>query len=202
MAKLANFKTDSFSFSASINKLDRKKVYGWTEVKTYDQDGNECSLAGITKDGRYLLPSGSVALGLFLEDGKYITRKELEAVDEEGKKLEKVPSVFDEAVELREDVSIEDYMDMNVKSIYQLDIEDGADKILEELKSGKIFHMIFNYRADYEGDDAYLILNEDTVFMVVGKKTEFEYLGLETAVTETAPEEEIDESDSFDFGML
>lgn len=202
MAKLANFKTESISFSASINKLDRKKVYGWTELKTYDQDDSLCSLAGITKDGRYLLPSGSVAMGLFLDDGKYITRKELEAVDSEGNPLEKVPSIFDSEVELSHDVSMEDYMDMNVKSIYQLDIEDGAEGILEELKKGKIFHLTFNYRADYEGDDAFLILNEDTVFMVVGKRTEFEYQSLETSVAEAIDEEDFDESDSFDFGML
>lgn len=202
MAKLATFKTDSFSFSASINKLDRKKVYGWTELKTYDPDGNECSLSGITRDGRYLLPSGSVALGLFLEDGRNITRKELKAVDSEGKVLEKVPSIFDQDVELRGDVSIEEYMDMNVKSIYQLDIEEGLESIVEELKKGRIFHLVFNYRADYEGDDAYLILNEDTVFMVVGKKTEFEYLGLETAAVETVEEEDTGDDDDFDFGML
>ncbi len=75
MAKTASFKTDSFTFTASINKIDRKKVYGWTEVKTYDQDDTECSLAGITKDGRYLLPSGSVALGLFTDDGNHLKKR-------------------------------------------------------------------------------------------------------------------------------
>ncbi len=202
MAKTASFKTDSFTFTASINKIDRKKVYGWTEIKTYDQDDTECSLAGITKDGRYLLPSGSVALGLFTDDGNHILRKELKAVDKDGNELQKVPSIYDDTVTLRDDVSIEEYMDLNVKSIYQLDIEDGEKELIDQLNKGKIYHLIFNYRADYEGDDAYLVSNEDTVFMVVGKKTEFGFIDLETAVSETVEEEEMDSDDNFDFGML
>ena len=52
----------------------------------------------------------------------------------------------------------------------------------EELESWKssfnndeIYHFVFNYREDFEGDDAYIISNGENFFCVVGKKNEYEF---------------------------
>jgi len=91
---------------------------------------------------------------------------------------------------------------LNVKSVYQLTLSEGKEVLIEILNSGEIFHFMFNYRSDYEADDAYLISNEDDVFAVVGRKTNLEYIGLDNKEEELPEEPEIVEEDDFDFGML
>ena len=44
--------------------------------------------------------------------------------------------------------------------------------------SGK-YSICFNYRSDYEGDDAFLICNENEVFAVTGMIAEINFIGLE-----------------------
>ena len=39
----------------------------------------------------------------------------------------------------------------------------------------EIYHFVFNYREDFEGDDAYIISNGENFFCVVGKKNEYEF---------------------------
>ena len=68
-------------------------------------------------------------------------------------------------------------------------------------KHNQIFSFIFNYRADYEGDPAFLIENEGELFVLVGKKIEFEYIGLEGAGTiDEVNEDEME--DELDFSMM
>ena len=66
-----------------------------------------------------------------------------------------------------------------------------------------IYHFLFNYRADYEADDAFLLSGSGEVFAIVGKKAELEFIGLENKEEEVPeePEAETPEED-FDFGML
>ena len=45
---------------------------------------------------------------------------------------------------------------MAVKTVYQLNIEENKEALLGELNEGKIYYFVFNYREDYEGDDAFL----------------------------------------------
>mgnify|MGYP001334804497 CR=1 FL=1 len=86
-----------------------------------------------------------------------------------------------------------------MKSIYQLDIaDDQLDKWKNLFKNDEIYFLVFNYREDYEGDDAYIISNESDFFVTVGKKNEFIFLEQENIDLED--EEEID--DDLDFSML
>jgi hypothetical protein len=124
-------------------------------------------------------------------------------MDEAGKKVEKVPSIFDEPVSLTKS-DLDEYLTLNVKSVYQLALEEGKEEIIALLKDGDIYHFPFNYRADYEADDAYLLTSAGEVFAVVGKKAELEYIGLENKEEEVPedPEVEDPEEDDLDFGML
>ena len=86
-----------------------------------------------------------------------------------------------------------------MKSIYQLDIDDEIiEKWKEFFKDDDIYYFLFNYREDYEGDDAYIISNGSDFFVTVGKKNEFIFLEQENINLED--EEEID--DDLDFSML
>ena len=56
----------------------------------------------------------------------------------------------------------------------------------------------FNFREDYEGDDAFLISNEEGFFISVGKTNEFEFLELSNiSVEDTDDNIEIEEDLDF-----
>jgi len=69
----------------------------------------------------------------------------------------------------------------------------------KSFSNNDIYHFIFNYREDYEGDDAYIISNGTDYFITVGKKYDFEYLEQNNIILNDE-EEEIE--DDLDFSMF
>ncbi|MDA9666517.1 hypothetical protein N9T48_00470, partial [bacterium] len=132
----------------------------------YDENGSKCSLAGLS-EGSYVMPSGSSSLVSLNSKGETVSKSTLVGVNLDGEKVEKVPSIYDQKVILRE-ASIDEYLSMAVKTVYQLNIEENKDALLGELNEGKIYYFVFNYREDYEGDDAFLLSNENEIFAVTG----------------------------------
>ena len=122
-------------------------------------------------------------------------------VDRDGKKVEKVPSIYDQKVMLRE-ASVDEYLAMAVKSVYQLQMDENKEALLADLNSGKIYYFVFNYRADYEGDDAFLISSGTDVFAITGMLTDLEFIGLEDNEQELVPEETEAVEDDMDFAMF
>lgn len=198
MARKAEFTLNGKSVSAELKKVDRKKIYGWSNIEVYDDNGSTCKLAGLA-EGIYVMPSGSTSLVTLDSNGKSVSRSSLVGVDKDGKKVPIVPSIYDEKVVLKES-SIDDYLTLAVKSVYQLNLEND-DFLLDELNSGKIYHFIFNYRADYEGDDAFLISNENEVFAITGMCAELDFVGLENNEQELYQQDQEDEED-LDFAMF
>jgi hypothetical protein len=199
----------SLSFNGSdyllgISKVDRKKIYGYTEVDVKDDDGLKCSLATISDDGKYILSKGCVGYATLNEKNEYVASNTIKMVDSEGEPIDKIPSSFDlEKIEL-ESASLDDYLKLHVKAVYQLNPEnDDVDfnALAEILRAEKVLKFKFNYRADYDEDDAYLLESNDSVFMVIGVVSPFEFIGLDQVVEEEVVVDEEDEDD-FDFGML
>ena len=200
MAKQAEFIINGSSVMAELKKVDRKKIYGWSTVEVFDENGSKCKLASIS-EGVHILPSGSSSLLKFNDKGETVSSSELVGFNLEGEKVEKVPSIYDGKINLKE-AEIDDYLSLVVKTVYQLNMEDDT-AMLSALKDDKLYSFIFNYREDYEGDDAFLISNGETVFAVSGKVAELEYVGLidnekELVVTE----EESTEEEELDFAMF
>ena len=202
MARKANLTLDGTAFSTAFVKLDRKKVYGWSKIDIYDEGDSLCSLASIA-DGEHILPSGSVTLASFNTKGEYVEKSTLVGLDSNGKKVDKKPSIYDEGATLTKS-TLDEFLSVNVKSVYQLSIDEGKDDLLKKLAGGDIYHFEFNYRADYNADDGYLLSNEGEIFAVIGEKVKLEFVGLENKEEEVAeiPEEESTEIDDLDFGML
>ncbi len=202
MARALNLSFDGHPFKMSIQKLDRKKLYGFTKVEVKDEDGNNCELATISDDGKHILPKGSVGYIYLNAKNEYVPSSSMKMVDREGKPIEKILSSFDvETIELQS-ATIEDYLQMYVKAAYQLIPEDeSADlsELLKALKKNKVLYFKFNYRTDYDNDDAFILESDDHIFMVIGHVSPFEFIGLEKAVDDLV---EDDDDDDFDFGML
>lgn len=201
MARQAEFSFSGKSIKAELKKVDRKKIYGWSTIEVYDENGSKCSLAGLS-EGSYVMPSGSSALVSLNSKGETVSKSTLVGVNLDGEKVEKVPSIYDQKVILRE-ASIDEYLSMAVKTVYQLNIEENKEALLGELNDGKIYYFVFNYREDYEGDDAFLLSNENEIFAVTGLSSDLEFIGLEDNEKElvTEAEEEVEEDD-LDFAMF
>lgn len=191
-------------FSLGITKFERKKVYGYTAVEVKDDSDSNCSLASISDDGQHILSKGCVGYTYLNEKNEYVPSSSIKVVNEEGEIMEKIPSSFDlDEVELTQ-TTLDEYFKLAVKSVYQLNPDDenvNFNALLELLREHKIFKFNFNYRTDYDSDEAFLIHKEESIFMVIGQVSPFEFIGLDNAVTEEVEEEEEDDDD-FDFGML
>jgi len=200
MARQAEFIINGNSVMAELKKVDRKKIYGWSTIEVFDENGSKCKLASIS-DGVHVLPSGSSSLIKFNDKGETVSSSDLVGFNQKGEKVEKVPSIYDGKVELKE-ATIDDYLSLAVKTVYQLNMEDDTT-MLSELKDGKVFSFVFNYRADYEGDDAFLISNGETAFAVIGKVADLEFVGMNDNEKElVVNEEESSEEDELDFAMF
>ena len=201
MARKAEFSINGLSVLAELKKVDRKKIYGWSTIEVFDENGSKCKLAGLA-EGQFVMPSGSTALVTLNAKGEAVSKSTLVGVDNDGKKVEKVPSIYDEKVMLRE-ATIDEYLSTAVKSVYQLQVDENKEALLNELNNGKVYYFVFNYRADYEGDDAFLISNGTDAFAVTGMSADLEFIGLEDNEQELVPEEtEAVEDDDMDFAMF
>lgn len=200
MARKAEFSINGQSIMAELKKVDRKKIYGWSTIEVFDQNGSKCTLAGLA-EGQFVMPSGSSALVSLNAKGEAVSKSTLVGVDSDGKKVEKVPSIYDQKVMLRE-ATIDEYLSMAVKSVYQLQVDDNKEALLTALNNGKIYYFVFNYRADYEGDDAFLISSGTEVFAITGMRSDLEFIGLEDNEQELVPEEAQVEEDDMDFAMF
>lgn len=202
MAKTLTLSLDGKLFEASITKIDRKKIYGYTKVEVKDGDDNLCQMASITADGKHVLQSGSTGIMTFNDAGFYVARSEMNVVDEKGEPMEKIPSSYDvESIELKE-CTIEDYLDLRVKGIYQVSMED-YDDLFALLEEGHIYTFKYCYRAAYDADDAFLLNSDGVTFFIIGTKLEYEFIGLESDVNDIIESDvEVSLDDDFDMGML
>ena len=201
MARKAEFLVNGRTFMVELKKVDRKNIYGWSSIEAYDENGSKCDLAGLA-EGKHIMPSGSTSLAKLNSSGEAINKSELIGIDLAGNKVSLVPSIYDGKVMLRE-ATIDEYLATAVKSVYQLQIDEDKEVLLEALSSDKIYYFIFNYSADFEGDDAFLVSNENEIFVIVGKSADLEFIGLEENEQELMPEETQDEvEDELDFAMF
>lgn len=201
MARTAEFSINGLSIVAELKKVDRKKIYGWSSIEVYDENKSKCKIAGLA-DGCYILPSGSTSLVTLNTKGEVVSKRDMVGLDSNGKPVDKVPSVYDRTVMLRE-ATVDEYLSLSVKSVYQLNIAEKKEDFLKVLNTGKIFYFVFNYREDYEGDDAFLLSSGNEIFAITGMLSEPEFVGLQDNEQELVVEDtEASEEDDFDFAMF
>ena len=130
-----------------------------------------------------------------------VSRSQLNGFNIQGEKVEKVPSIFSIENSCKR-VDIDKFLSSSIKSIYQLIIDEEQIEMWKKFfLNDEIYLFEFNYREDYEGDDAFLISNEQGFFIGIGKSNEFEYLELSNISVEDT-DDEIDLEDDLDFSMF
>src|SRR3954452_22582091 len=118
---------DGREFGVRIVKIDREKLYGKVEIEAFDEKGNPAQLLVLAPDGKTLIDKGGTALATVDENGDSISRADLAAVDEDGQKIETVPSSFNQVNVLKQ-ATVEDYLSQLVKSVYLIEPAEKADR--------------------------------------------------------------------------
>jgi len=203
MAKPLNFKIADAIYDLEPIKLDRKKLYGWTEKIVLDDEENECNTLSLYPDLAMIIPKGGVGLGIVGENGRWAEKSDLKYINDDGSDAQLKPSSFDTPIPLNDVVSIETFLEHNITAVYSLQGEENHPDFVQAIKNNKdIFTFEFSYRTDYSAYPAFLIENSGELFILVGKKIEFEYVGLDESGVLDEEEDTEDEDDEFDFSMM
>ena len=199
MAKEAVLKFEGNLVKANLTKVDRNKVYGWSEEIYTDKSGNVCTWATLLNDGVTLISSGGSALKTFNNIRNEVSNSDLIAVYGNGELANLISSVFDAETTLSNEKTLEDLMNMEVKSVYQLEVLENMDLLKTWLSEFKVLYLPFNYRTDYESDDAFLLNQGELFFIITGTIKEFQYASLQAS---PELESDVEESDEIDFNMF
>ena len=200
MAKaiLIHYNGDEAQFSHK--KIDRSKLYGSRKRIPLDPTGENCQRCELSDDGSTLIKSGMTSQGYFDSDMNWIPNKELVGMDESGKALSKVPATLGVAQDAFIS-ELEPLLDLAVDSIYQLDPEEVPQSIQTALESGKALNFPFNYREDYHAESAYLVLNDEGYFALIGNPIKPEWMELNQVIEESF-ENEAEDNNDLDFEMF
>ncbi len=190
-------------FHVELKKIDRAKLYGEVEIEAVDEKGKPATLKLLASDGKTLIDTGGTALETLNEKGDSLHRDDLTPLNLDGEEIKEVPSSFDEPNKITK-ASIDDYLSLIVKSVYQLSPapDHDLDKMFERLGKSEIFSFPFSYRAGLEYDRAFIIGNSEEAFMVVGKPAELEFVGFNQPAMLSPDEEEEIAADEIDFSLL
>ena len=204
MPRALKFKYGDSEFECELNKIDRRKLYGSVDVETRDIEGNRCGLATLANDGKTLIPYGGTALGYISSDGEWVERTDLKPVDLSGNELPLLSSSFDVTIELKKTATLEEFLNYSSRLVYLMGTDDDfAPELVEQLAAGVIFQFEFLYREGISADPAFLLGTPDgLIWMMVGKPSAIEYVGLDQAAVCFVGNEDDEEVEEFDFEML
>lgn len=189
--------------SFQLKKVDRSSLYGSVDVETLDDEGRPCRLVTLAGDGRTIVDSGGTAIASISPDGMWRDKGELKPVDPDGNEVTPVPSTFKAAVPLDSKAGIDEFLSHNIRSVYLLSCEEEFSDLAGELEKGTVFSFPFSYRGSLEADAAFLLQGADgNIFLCVGKKTDIKFVGFEQAGIVEQEDEEPEDDDDMDFGML
>jgi len=185
----------------TLTLIDRKRLHGFKRRIALDEQGIECNSALLTRDGRFLLSAGSTADAYLDANGDVVQRGDLVAVDAEGKPLPTLLATAGRPQPVEETATLEDFLNHVVTRVYLLETETLGAVLEKELRAGTIFHISFRARASHTETPAFLLANDDGIFLVQAEACHFDFVGLEQAIAETDNEWEAEETDGDAFAI-
>ena len=199
MAKELMFKLAGTDYGAAPVKLERKKIYGWTDIVATDKAGEVCGSAYLLPDDALVIPSGGLKQATVDSEGRWVDKSELTAYSEDGQEvLPSYASSFDAPIELKQKATKEEFLDNDWESVYQLVNADLATAV-----GNDIYKFEFSYRGGTNHNDGYLINTPGGLFLFAGDRQEFPLISLAEETTIDDNEEPEDEGiDELDFSMF
>jgi len=182
-----------------ISKIDRKKLYGFKKRLYLDEKGKECSRANLEEETGIVFVSSDISSCYINYKGNFIEKKELEAIDDKGKKVTKQESTLGKDVKL-ESTSVEEALNLKVNSVYHLEPKNFDNDLKSKLDKGEVFSFPFNYYSDFKLEDGIILKSEKNYFALIGRKTMCHWIGEHS---DELPEEvEEFEDNDLDFEMM
>lgn len=198
MAKELRFSISGTEYASAPVKLERKKIYGWSDLVATDKQGEVCEKAYLLSDQALLIPSGGYKQGTVDKDGLWVEKSGLTAYDKDGNVLPEYTSSFDSVIELQQKVTAEEFLDNDWESVYQFVNAELATAIGDD-----IYKFDFSYRGGTNHNDGYLMNTPGGLFLFTGDKQEFPLVTLaEQGVIDETEEEVEEEIDELDFSMF
>lgn len=185
--------------SFQIEKVERAKIYGFRRRLAVDEKGRTCTRAALTDDGQVLLRAGMTAQGWFDTDGRQIEQNAIGAEDSDGNPLELVPSTLGVEQPLTGPIDASEILDLSLTAVYRVAHEQLDETLKVSLAAGEFWRFAFNYRPDYRCETAYLLQNNDGVFMLVGTPAPAEFLQPQAP---QPPADDGDDDGELDFEMM
>lgn len=200
MARQLTFRIKRKEYTVIPVKIDRKKLYGWTEIIALDEQGRTCNLVSTDDTGTLIIPKGGTALGMLSSDGKWVERTQLKTVRQDGSEAEIIPSSFSVVIPLKQKVTDEEFLDYSITDFYQLD--NVPDDLLKAI-ADDIYTFDYTYLDSYETTPAFLMVADTTLFMLLGYKNRFDMLCLgECSVVDDDDDYIEVTDDDIDFSMF
>jgi hypothetical protein len=185
----------------TLTLIDRKRLHGFKRRIALDEQGIECNSALLTRAGRFLLSAGSTADAYLDANGDVVQRGDLVAVDAEGKPLPTLPATTGRPQPVEETATLEKFLNHVVTRVYLLETETLGAVLEKELRAGTIFQIPFRARASHTETPAFLLANDDGIFLVQAEACHFDFVDLEQTITETDNDWEGEETDGDAFAI-
>ena len=171
MAREITFKIKKKEYKITPIKVDRKKLYGYTEILAVDENGDESTLASTDDMGKYIIPKSGTGIGILDTNGKWVDRAELEAFDEKGKPASLITSSYNTIIELKDKTTAEEFLNHAITAFYQC--ENVPEELLKAI--GKdIYIFDYTYLDSYDTNPAFLMVTDNNLFMLTGIKNKFD----------------------------
>lgn len=165
MAKELIFKLGGKDFVGSPVKLERKKIYGWTDVVATDCGGDECVKADLSPEDVLIIPSGGLKQATVDAESRWVEKGELTAYSEDGIEVLPLlppPSAFDAPIELNVKALEDEFLDNDWESIYHVDNAELAVAV-----GNDIYKFEFSYRGGTNHNDGYLMTTPTGLFLLL-----------------------------------
>ena len=176
MAREIFLKLDKKKSSFEISKIDRKKLYGFKKRLFLDDKGEECSKANLEEETGIVFVNSDINSCYLDHKGNYIEKSDLEAINENGKKVKKEDSTIGREVNLNS-ITTEDALNLKVNSVYHLEPKEFDKNLKLKLDNGEVFSFPFNYYADFKLEDGIILKSEKEYFALIGRKTSCHWVG-------------------------
>ena len=182
-----------------ISKIDRKKLYGFKKRLFLDDKGEECSKANLEEETGIVFVNSDISSCYLDHKGNYIEKSDLEAINENDKKVKKEDSTIGREVNLNS-ITTEDALNLKVNSVYHLEPKEFDKNLKSKLDKGEVFSFPFNYYADFKLENGIILKSEKEYFALIGRKTSCHWVGENS---DDLPEdvEEFEDND-LDFEMM
>ena len=181
----------------AMTAVDRKRLHGFIKRLALDADGNECAAGHLSRDGRFLLSTGSTADLYINERGDSIPRADLTSLDRDGHALTTLAPTAGRSQEVEGPVGPDEILECVVVKASALAPETLSPVLQSALASGAIFRVPYRPRKTTRATPAFLLAGKMGIFLAQVEPCGFEFVGPEQLPAETDVWAE--EEEEFDF---